>query len=108
SKKRKRLSDSSQELLKHTQSLASEQVSSDSILTRGDMLHLSKSIKDRSKAEIRSSRIAEKEKERDNIAKSLKEQAANQESNNETNKTMQMVALKLLSQEQGDSKKLSR
>ncbi len=102
--KKIKLSEPSKHLYNHQMSLIKEQVSSDSISSKDDMKKLAEDIKTRTKAEIRSSRITEKEREKNDIVKSMKISQTNQEQRSETNQLLQIAIMNMLNKEDVSSK----
>jgi len=90
------MSDASMMLFEHTQKLASLQVPSTSISSPIEANSISEEIQEKTKREIRESRISTREKEKNEIATEMKSFMSAQVSQQQMNSILQMEGLKLL------------
>lgn len=95
-KLKRELSDASKYLDDLNKELLSTSVSSSDIQSAEDMIKIKEEAKSLTKKEVRSSRIAEKERESKAIASSLKKHQETVESQATVQSTMQMMALQMM------------
>lgn len=95
-KLKRELSDASKYLDDLNKDLLSTSVSSSDVQSAQDMIKIKEEAKVLTKKEVRSSRIAEKERESNAIASSLKKHQETAESQATVQSTMQMMALQMM------------